>query len=461
VELMLNRSPTIAPLRFISESAGLYVEGCGCIKNFTNVKRGDYLIVLSLITPYVRLMNDGKTPYLGDFQDGITAALQKAGSAAYRAMARPQKQMSLKEAVYAVMEEAYLKVSDNGDEPRLPANARQIMYAARPAILKITGIDKLNDKYFTQTLLPDYMNDHPEETAEWDVVFDARGHLREPHTRRSVPIGTIAVRNYLGLRRSVGSAVEFNVSQMFPTSGPRHRYRNILFIEKEGFDPLLEEARIGEKFDVSVMSTKGMSVTAARRLIDRLFEADLIDCVYVLHDFDVSGFSIFGTLGADGRRYTYKKKGKFVDLGLRLEDVDGLESEPAEIKGDTAARAETLRTHGATEDEIRFLLGQKSESPRRVELNAMTSLQLIEFIERKLTEYGVKKVVPDDETIERHARRLIEGNLTAQALDEIREDIVEQARQEPLPDNLVEQIRQLLKDDPTLSWDRALALVLI
>jgi hypothetical protein len=34
------------------------------------------------------------------------------------------------------MEEAYNKVSDNG---RLPANARQIMYAARPYIQEKTG----------------------------------------------------------------------------------------------------------------------------------------------------------------------------------------------------------------------------------------------------------------------------------------------------------------------------------
>ena len=39
----------------------------------------------------------------------------------------------------------------------LPANARQIMYAARPAILRLTGRDKIDDKYFTQPLLPDYV----------------------------------------------------------------------------------------------------------------------------------------------------------------------------------------------------------------------------------------------------------------------------------------------------------------
>ncbi len=70
------------------------------------------------------------------------------------------------------------------------------MYAARPYIQE--KADKnLDDKYFTQTLLPDYMEAHPDECAGWNVVFDARGHFHEPHTKREVPLGTIEIRNYL------------------------------------------------------------------------------------------------------------------------------------------------------------------------------------------------------------------------------------------------------------------------
>ena len=54
------------------------------------------------------------------------------------------------------MEEAYNKVSDNG---ALPANARQIMYVARPYIQEKTR-KPLKDSYFTQTLLPNYVMEH-------------------------------------------------------------------------------------------------------------------------------------------------------------------------------------------------------------------------------------------------------------------------------------------------------------
>ena len=62
---------------------------------------------------------------------------------------------------------AYRHASANGT---LPAHARQIMYAARPDILRLTRRDQLDDHYFTQPLLPDFMAEYPDQTAEWDVV---------------------------------------------------------------------------------------------------------------------------------------------------------------------------------------------------------------------------------------------------------------------------------------------------
>ena len=64
------------------------------------------------------------------------------------------------------------------------------MYAARGEVLRLTGKKAFGDKYFTQVLLPDYVNDNPEETADWDVVY-APGNLTEPHTDQRIPLGTI------------------------------------------------------------------------------------------------------------------------------------------------------------------------------------------------------------------------------------------------------------------------------
>jgi hypothetical protein len=458
---IINRSFALTPLTFSSAGTGLSVWDNSSLHTHTGrAKSGRYQIVLSLITPYVRLMNDGKTPVLRDFEDAIQTAIGRAASKAYSLMTKPPSSMTVKDAAYQVMEKAYLKVSDDGT---LPAKARQIMYAARPDILRLTGRNKFGDQYFTQTLLPDYITEHPEETANWDVIYDARGHLTEPHTGRSVPLGTLQVRQYVGERPRLGAAAELNASKMYPTAGPRHRYKNVLFVEKEGFDELFQAVNLAERYDLAIMSTKGMSVTASRAMIDKI--SPLVDKVFVLHDFDISGFSILGTLGTDSRRYTFANKPNLVELGLRLDDVtnEGLDAEAVEVKDSSReARRDTLEEHGATEEEIEFLCPEdETKDCQRVELNAMTSRQLVDFIEKKLQEHGVDKLVPPEETLVEHARRLTEQVLTRKALDRLAAHIARKAAEAELPDNLAEMVEEYLADDRELSWDEALARLIL
>ena len=108
-----------------------------------------------------------------------------------------RRTVSVRDAAWQVMEEAYLKATANGT---LPAHARQIMYAARPHIQATADRDlgARFDQYFTQQLLPDYIE---ENGVDWNVVYDARGHFREPHTEHEVPLGTLQVRE-LPRRRS-------------------------------------------------------------------------------------------------------------------------------------------------------------------------------------------------------------------------------------------------------------------
>jgi hypothetical protein len=237
-----------------------------------------------------------------------------------------------------------------------------------------------------------------------------------------------------------------------PTIGPINRYHRILFIEKEGFSALLARAQIAERFDIAIMSTKGMSVTAARMLLDHL--APHIQSVLVLHDFDVSGFSIFGTLGSSGRRYRFHNKVRIIDLGLRLADVQemNLQSEPVTTSGDWSKRADTLEARGALPEEIDFL------RERRVELNEMPSSVFVEFLERKLSAQGVRKVVPEDDSVlEQHARRVISRTLLNKALDALRPRFEEQASEVSLPPDLRHQVTAALGLQPDLPWDFAVA----
>jgi hypothetical protein len=360
------------------------------------------------------------------------------------------RRINLKSAAWEVMPEAYAAASANG---RLPANARQIYYTARPRILALTGKSSLDSAYFTQALLPGYLEAHP--GADWDVVYDARGHFIEPHTGREIPLGTLSVRAYLRARPDPGLGWKLHFDPQYPTYGPQHRYRTVLFIEKEGFGPLLETAQIAARFDIAIMSTKGMSVVAARELVDGL--SSHVDKILVLHDFDIAGFSIFGTLGGSSRRYRFAHKIRIVDFGLRLPDVRAmkLESEPVAASGSWDARSETLTRHGATKQEIKFLQYQ------RVKLNAMRSDQLVAFLERKFAEHGVEKVIPEIKTLTRQWHRRIEQRLLAEQVEKWRKRIADAAAKVEPPPDLKEQLQELLTRHPTLAWDIAVDKILV
>jgi hypothetical protein len=170
----------------------------------------------------------------------------------------------------------------------------------------------------------------------------------------------------------------------------------------------------------------------------------------------------FGTLGTSNRRYQFKNDtAAVIDIGLRLdhvtkilaENLDKL-AEPVTVSGDWNKRADTLKRHGAKQDEIDFLRN------RRVELNAMTSRQLVDFIEAALEEHGVEKVVPDLATLQLHARRLVEVSVTRMWLDLAADDIAKQAATTELPVDLEGRVREVLRDDPELSWDAAVARII-
>ena len=161
---------------------------------------------------------------------------------------------------------------------------------------------------------------------------------------------------------------------------------------------MLERAEFAERYDLAIMSSKGMGTTSVRKLVEELYtEVSIL----VLHDFDKSGFSIVGTLTRDTPRFQFKSPPRVIDLGLRLADVKqwGLQAEAVSYDSDPS---ENLKQNGVTAAEIQVLRGKPSGERfigQRVELNAFTSEQLIEWLELKLAEHNIAKVVPDAQTL--------------------------------------------------------------
>jgi hypothetical protein len=225
---------------------------------------------------------------------------KRPSSRARRAAMWTQRHRSLKDICFEKMEEAWLKASGEG---RLPTAQRQHYYVMRPLVEEHPEAEKpLEYAYFTKLL-----EEYREEYAPcWDVLKAERGMFKEPHAARNangLGLGTMNVRNYLRGAGPCAADIEL-VESRFPTNGAANRFGAVLICEKEGFDELLEAEHVPERFDIALMSTKGVSVFAARDLAQGLG----VRC-YTLHDLDKNGF-VMAAGFPDA-----------IDLGIRLTDV--------------------------------------------------------------------------------------------------------------------------------------------
>ena len=178
------------------------------------------------------------------------------------------------------------------------------------------------------------------------------------------------------------------VPHALKTRGPAQRYHYALFIENEGFYPLLERAQIAERYDLALMSTKGQTVTASRHLVETLSHQGVT--ILVLHDFDKAGIEILDKFQSDTHRYAYDTPPNVIDLGLRLVDAQamGLQSEPVWYPSEVDPQT-SLRRCGATDEECTFLVHglvdrywpKSGWQGERIELNAMTSRQFLTWLE--------------------------------------------------------------------------------
>ena len=318
--------------------------------------------------------------------------------------------------------------------------------------MALTDDKELQFGYFSQTLLPDYIEEHG---VDWDVVYDARGHFEEPHTNRRIGCGTIEVRNYLSAAKEPDILPADFAGASVDVIGPSGGFAAVLFCEKEGFSPLFKAVNLANRYDLMIISSKGVSVTAARRLVDTVCgDHDLP--LFVLHDFDVAGFLILGTLQRDTRRYQFSNAVEVVDLGLRLADIEGLEREPAAAtKISASILREQLAENGATDAEIDILINE------RVELNAMTSDALDRNDRDEAQGLRAQKGGSRTTTC---WRRPIAPSTAVERLrekfEEMEEEFDEEADEIEIPRGLKKRVRAILAEHDDLRWDDAIRIVL-
>ena len=315
--------------------------------------------------------------------------------------------VTIRDAACAIMEEAYLKASANGT---LPALARQIMYAARPQIqdysrprARLRSSTSTSPRRFCPTTWR-----RSAVVADWNVVFDARGNFTEPHTGKRVPLGTTGRPRLPGriAAHEVEDPDSRSARSSYPTMGPRAPLRRDP-VHREGG---LHAAVRGGATSPSATTSRSCPPRACASpppasWSSRCAASDVP--LLVLHDFDKSGFSIVGTLRRNTRRLPLRQRPR--RPSDRPRPAARGHRRPRDrrrlLRGPRTRLRTNLRQNGATPEEIEFLLEQ------RVELNAFASDELVAWIEGKLAEHGVAKVVPD----ERDARRRLPADAPAGA----------------------------------------------
>ena len=365
-------APNTAVAIHIITPAPLFMDqGKTRLEGFTNDLEGPAIAtaMFSKIKPYY---TEGKRRVKGKRSRERAKNVSRAG----------EKEMSLKDATAAVLEEAWKHTTGNGE---LPVGVRRLFYAVRSRIPVLTDKRFNPDrgyKYFSQTLLPEYQAQREQEGKERlaGVYYDPRGKLHEPHGGSSVDLGTREVEAY-----------EF----------PDYVFDKLLYVEKKGQFPLLKAARLMERYDMGIVTGEGFSTVAARTLVQTA-QKDQKYQIFVLHDADYPGYNIVRTL----RDETARMPGHSVelyDLGLTVEQVIQKGKEPEEYERSSAmpSELEPLLSHIEREWFVGEYLGKKGNkdtySSKRFELDDLTAPETITHIEDRLGELGVEpKVIPPD-----------------------------------------------------------------
>lgn len=119
---------------------------------------------------------------------------------------------------------------------------------------------------------------------------------------------------------------------------------------------------------------------------------------------------------------------------------------------------ECLVRYGATSDELGYLVTGKNEAGQwcgqRVELNAPTAGELVRFVEQRLAELGVSKVVPDSATLGAAYQRAVRIAALQEAVDvQIRR--VNQI-EVSIPPGITDTLARSMAEKPAEPWDTSL-----
>jgi len=427
-QVCINRTPVTGDIHYWRDDKHknrLVLYGCNLSNCHPAVGRADVFLRVNVTAPYVPITTDGKEPNLAPFQQAIMAAARAAARRLKRKTPQASKSTQ-RRMIRNHIDEAAAKAGGGGD---FRFSLRQLYYAVRPFVMDELGIEP-DYGYFTQVI-----TDIEAERGGLPGLYrDPRGVLYHPHTGEEIPLGTLAVEQY---------------------ERPAWTFNKVLYAEKEGFFSILRSVRWPERHDCALLTSKGFASRAARDVLDLLGDSGEEVLFFCIHDADAAGTLIYetlqeGTKARPGRRTHVINLGlepwEALDLDLPLEKVKRSKSHRpvaryVRDRDDGGYWAEWLQIH-------------------RVELNAMTTPEFVDWLDEKIAPYAGKVVPPEQvlaERLEQKATTAIREHLSERILREARlEDRVHEAwtdaQEQVWEVDLPDLVRCGLDQKPAAHW---------
>lgn len=398
IEVHVNRTSITGEVAASHSKTKLHLSGCNLSDEgyvYTiDVGRRSVRVSLNIITPYMPITSTGKSPDLRYLRKGIAEVIEKSVRKAKRYSPKENGRRTQKQIVRDHLEEGIQKAGGGH-----PYSQRQLFYAIRPFLIKEYGKEPNFDTF--AGIITEIENERGHDLPA--MYRDDRGTIYHPHTRDHISLGTRMVESY---------------------EPPDWTFNKVLYIEKEGFFPVLLEENWPEKYDCALLTSKGQPTRAARDFIDGLKDSKEDVMFFCIHDADAAGTIIYQSLQEETEARPARKV-KVINLGLEPEEgIDmGLASEDVEELKDGRAVAdyvppemkEWLQTH-------------------RIELNAMSTPQFLQWLNDKMEKFGNGKLIPPEDI------------LAAELRDKTREKLEQDIKDRILKENDAEgQIERALE----------------
>lgn len=430
ITISVNRTPAVAVIEAWRSKGDLRLSGCGLEHRCSKIAAGKYNVAIDITTPWCPVTTDGKEPDLSPFVGSIAEAVQQAVKRARGAIPRQpsaaSEGLTHKDIILRHLTTGVEKASGGGI---YRFNQRQLFYVLRPIVIQLTGKEPSWEN-FTK-IITDYENESGDIAG---MYRDPRGTLYHPHLGQDISLGTLAVEKY---------------------ERPAWTFGQILYLEKEGFFEALKAARWPERHDCALVTSKGYTTRAVRDLLDLLGDGDEPIRVFCVHDADAFGTMIFQTLQEETKARA-RRRVEVINLGLDPWEALRMGLDPEAVPPGERSKAVAEYVHRAPDGPWWANWLQTN----RVELNEMTTPQIIAWLDEKMAEHGIRKVLPPAIVIAEETRhrltKSVERIVTERVLREAKvPDQVDRIMADieiPPAEVLTEEVKGWIEDHETDAW---------